>query len=124
MIDTLQRLYIIDGLNKQMEKVMNNLLTETKEILKDNGKNIFDILWYGTKDFVVSSDIQKLFDFEYDDGYGIEEIPLGLLLVGEDFWLERHEYDGSEWWEYKCIPTKPTQVKEIGVGKLQIDRGW
>ena len=97
---------------------MSNLLTETKQILEVNGKNIFDILWYGTEEFVVSSDIQKLFDFEYDDGYGIEEIPLDLVLVGEDFWMERHEYDGSEWWEYKCLPTKPTQVKELGVGKL------
>ena len=43
-------------------------------------------------------------NFEYNDGYGIEEINTDLILVGKDFWLERHEYDGSEWWEYKSMP--------------------
>ena len=41
---------------------------------------------------------------EYNDRYGLEEINTKLILVGKDFWLERHEYDGSEWWEYKSMP--------------------
>ena len=51
----------------------------------------------------VSPEITIL-NFEYDDGYGITEVNMGLKLVGKDFWLERHEYDGSEWWEYKTLP--------------------
>ena len=43
-------------------------------------------------------------NFEYNDGFGSEEINTELILVGKDFWLERHEYDGSEWWEYKSMP--------------------
>lgn len=37
----------------------------------------------------------------------------GLTLVGEDFWLERKEYDGQEWWEYKTTPIKPEKSKEL-----------
>lgn len=24
--------------------------------------------------------------------------------------MERHEYDGSEWWEFKTIPIKPNRL--------------
>lgn len=27
------------------------------------------------------------------------------MVVGDDWWLERHEYDGSEWWEFKRLPS-------------------
>jgi len=27
--------------------------------------------------------------------------------VGDDWWLERHEYDGSEWWVFQKLPIKP-----------------
>lgn len=26
------------------------------------------------------------------------------VVVGKDFWLERGEYDGSEWWSFKTTP--------------------
>lgn len=45
-------------------------------------------------------------DFKYDGGYGVNEVSLNLVVVGQDWWLERHEYDGSEWWELKEIPLK------------------
>lgn len=88
-----------------------NLLEETKEILKENDKLIFDILWFGTEKFVVDHDIQELFSIEYDDGFGGNEIPMALIVVGDNWWLERHEYDGSEWWEFKELPTKPELTK-------------
>lgn len=87
-----------------------NLLKETREILENNGKYIFDVLWIGTKNAVWDVDIQQLFNVEYDDGFGGQEIPSELIVVGEDWWLERHEYDGSEWWEFKKLPTKPNTV--------------
>jgi hypothetical protein len=40
-----------------------------------------------------------------------------LQLVGETFWIERAEYDGSEWWEYKEIPKRPSCK---GNGKIPI----
>lgn len=39
-----------------------------------------------------------------DEGYGAPEVATDLLVVGADFWLERCEYDGSEWWEFKQMP--------------------
>lgn len=35
------------------------------------------------------------------------ESVLDLLVVGNNWWLERHNYDGSEWWEFKRLPTRP-----------------
>ena len=43
-------------------------------------------------------------DFNYDDGYGSQELD-GVVLFKDNTWLERGEYDGSEWWEYKTPPT-------------------
>ena len=86
---------------------MANLLEETKEILEQHSKTFDDILFVGD-DFTHTKMTAKEFlehaNFEYNDGYGIEEINTDLILVGKDFWLERHEYDGSEWWEYKSMP--------------------
>lgn len=85
-----------------------NLLEETKEILENNNKKLEDILWIGSsKNFVDVNEFIKIADVEYDNGYGAPQVAENLLVVGVDWWLERHEYDGSEWWEYKSIPVKP-----------------
>ncbi len=46
-------------------------------------------------------------------GYGGEEVATDLLVVGEDWWLERHSYDGAEWFEYKTMYQKPTKELEL-----------
>ena len=43
-------------------------------------------------------------NFDYDDGYGGQNLH-GLVVFNDGSWLERGEYDGSEWWEYKHTPT-------------------
>lgn len=87
---------------------MINFLIETKEILKRNNKSSKDVLWVGNAESCISwQDFVKIANFEYDDGLGIQEIAKDLLVVGDNWWLERHEYDGSEWWEYKELPKKP-----------------
>lgn len=96
-----------------------NLLEETIECLLDNNRTETDVLWVGrnyydyeTKERVCYKNTWKDFcskaDFEYDAGFGGNEIPMDLIVVGKDFWLERHEYDGSEWWEFKTMPIKPS----------------
>ena len=45
----------------------------------------------------------------YNSGVGSREISPGLVVVGKNWWLERHEYDGSEWWEYKTKPITPSK---------------
>jgi hypothetical protein len=86
---------------------MENLLEETKNKLTVCHKTPKDVLWVGTSDgleAITWEEFTKLADFYYDNGYGEVEIRLNLVVVGKDWWLERHEYDGSEWWEYKEHP--------------------
>lgn len=86
-----------------------NLLTETVEKLQKNGKVPGDVLWVGTLDGTESSQwdaFALLANIEYDEGFGGNEIRMSLTVVGDGWWLERHEYDGSEWWEFKSLPAK------------------
>lgn len=45
-------------------------------------------------------------DFNYDSGYGTQQL-FGTLWHEDGSWQERGEYDGSEWWEHKQLPTIP-----------------
>ena len=85
-----------------------NLLQETIDELKTMGKNENDVIWVGNDKVSTSWEhFTKIANVDYSNGYGGAEIDGSLLVVGSDFWLERHEYDGSEWWEYKTLPKKP-----------------
>lgn len=50
-------------------------------------------------------------DFDYDAGYGMQEIDGTIWLMKPNTWLTRGEYDGSEWWEYNECPTVPEELK-------------
>lgn len=104
---------------------MSNLLEETIEILGENGKNEKDVRWvsvcsgdqYGFENdgMIVAlswESFKSKANREYDDGFGRSEVKSSLQVVGSDFWLERHEYDGSEWWEFKEMPKMPTDFLE------------
>ena len=43
--------------------------------------------------------------WEYNDGYGSQAYEGWITFKGSDVWLERAEYDGSEWWEVRRKPT-------------------
>ena len=91
-----------------------NLLQETLEILSEHGKTKGDVLWCGNEGvgYFTWEVFERLADKDYDNSYGDAEVVIDLLIVGKDFWLERHEYDGSEWGEYKTMPKKPDrQIK-------------
>ena len=95
---------------------MINLLEETEEILELNNKSYKDVLWVGNAESCISwQDFVKIANFEYDDGFGSQKIAEDLLVVGDNWWLERHEYDGSEWWEYKELPEKPVKYTFINI---------
>lgn len=49
-------------------------------------------------------------DFEYDSGFGSQELYGIVWLKDNEAWLERGEYDGSEWWSRK---ERPTITKEF-----------
>lgn len=110
-----------------------NLLEETKTDLYKHGKTIEDIKWVGTKHYYVDVDkFIELANVKYDDGFGAPEVAENLIITGDDWWMERHEYDGSEWWEFKEIPTEPEQkleLKALTVGQadengLDVSCGW
>jgi hypothetical protein len=50
-------------------------------------------------------------NFEYDSGYGGQELHGTVWLTRENTWLSRGEYDGSEWWEYNECPKVPDELK-------------
>jgi hypothetical protein len=86
-----------------------NLLEETLEFLKENGKTSDDVRWVGSRDgkYAVSwTEFEKIANIMYDSGYGGPEVASDLVVVGDDWWLERHEYDGAEWWEIKAAPVR------------------
>ncbi|MCU0437463.1 MAG: hypothetical protein MUC49_06065 [Raineya sp.] len=47
-------------------------------------------------------------DFEYDDGYGTQEL-YGIVWLEDGTWLSRREYDGSECWEHHIMPAIPSE---------------
>lgn len=50
---------------------------------------------------------------DYDSGFGAARVAEDLVVVGDNWWIERHEYDGNEWWEYKEKPKQTNEIKEI-----------
>lgn len=106
---------------------MTNLLEETIKCLEENGKRQEDVLWVGSRSYAFESweDFAKIASkTDYSAGYGAEEIATDLVVVGFDFWLERHEYDGSEWWEFKEIPAKPALCKKEMILRAEGEGGW
>ena len=106
-----------------------NLYKETLHILEENNKSIDDIdflilvdcddsnIWdVKDEDYYSTDDIQKFILWcnrysNYDDEFGGVEIPINVMVIFKDnSWIERHEYDGSEWWEYKETPKRVANV--------------
>ena len=55
------------------------------------------------------TDFLKEIDFDYDDGWGTQEV-FGLVWFDDGSWMERGEYDGAEWWEYRQTPDIPAYL--------------
>lgn len=60
---------------------------------------------YSVKDY---ENFLESMDFEYDNGYGIQELH-GVVWLEDGTWLTRGEYDGSEWWVHNVIPEIPKE---------------
>ena len=71
------------------------------------GKIVFITNHYPTYDQFL-----KDLDFQYDNGYGIQQLSGTIWLINGD-WFERGEYDGSEWWEYKTCPQIPEYLNPL-----------
>jgi hypothetical protein len=85
-----------------------NLLEETVLILEEHNLTPKDVLWVGNTEVRTDWDnFAQIANVEYDYGYGSQEVAFDLLIVGKDWWLERHEYGGAENWEFKKLLKKP-----------------
>lgn len=94
---------------------MTNLLQETLYELKKQNLTVDDICF--VSDGKVSCDWDTFAcdvkDYNYDSGFGDNEVNMYLKVVGADWWLERYEYDGSEWWEFKKLPVAPSMIGHV-----------
>lgn len=90
-----------------------NLYDEIVEVLKENYRVPKDILWIGTKDATIdrADFLDRAKKTDYDNGYGGSVIARDLIIVGDDWWLTRGEYDGREWWDFNTYPQRPRMRK-------------
>ena len=82
---------------------METAYQELLRILEENNKNLDNIKFIRIN--FDGSKIHKLDDlhFVYDNDFGGAEF-FGYILLDDNDWLERGEYDGATWWEYKKYP--------------------
>lgn len=91
-----------------------NLLAETIEILAQNGKTPDDVRWVGNATMKTTwEQFAQVADVKYNSGFGASEVATDLVIVGDDWWMSRGEYDGSEWWDFHCKPTEPLTSFEL-----------
>ncbi len=60
----------------------------------------------------------KFLDREYDNGYGSQDL-FGIVLCEDGVWMQRNQYDGSEWWEVMKYPNIRDVFDEIDVLKYE-----
>jgi hypothetical protein len=105
---------------------LTNLLEETLDILKSCRRTPESVLWVGSRDGELALSwgaFTKLAaDANYDAGFGGQEIASDLVVVGDGWWLERSEYDGSESWTFKQCPVGKLNAKPFT--RVTSGRSW
>lgn len=84
-------------------KIMRNYYDENKE-------DINAILPVDFTDEEYEKFLQDI-DVEYDNGYGIQQLS-GTIWCKDGVWIERGEYDGSEWWSVYSYPQIPKYLNK------------
>lgn len=98
----------------EMTNMERNLLLETISVLTENGKTWDSIVWIGSEDgFIELEEAKKLFDAEYDSWYWSAKVPTDLMIVGDNRWMTRWEYDGSECRDFHTYPQKPSNTLKV-----------
>ena len=94
---------------------MKNLYDETLHVLEMNDKSFDDVVAIQNDTHAISIEnfIEVAKKTNYDSDYGIAAVDTNLKVIGEDWWLERYEYDGAEWWVFKTLPRIKTNFKKI-----------
>lgn len=84
-------------------------------ILQDHDKTEEEILWVGLgykcgirdphSSVITWEEFKKnMGDFDASEA---SQIPYGTVIVGKDFWVERHYEYALEYWQYREFPKKP-----------------
>lgn len=95
-----------------------NLLTETQSDIEQSGHTVDEIIFIGSESSGHSCDWNEftmLANKDYDSGFGAQKVASDLVIVfsdGAKMW--RHEYDGSENWDYSAPFETPKETKKIG----------
>lgn len=100
---------------------MTNLLKETLKNMEVYGLVPEDIVYIGTNPnhnpphYACSwEEFTKLADAEYSSELGSQQVASDLVIVFSDgTFMDRGEYDGSEWWEINLPMLLPEQTKPI-----------
>lgn len=91
---------------------MINLLTETIDAIHAAGQTPQDIFFIGSPEAghrCTWAEFEAMADFEYDEGYGLQNVARDLVIVFTDeSRLERTNYDGSENW----VHVKPFAITD------------
>ena len=97
-----------------------NLLKETFDKMKENGVSPDDVIYvFNSFGYCSWEEFEELTNFNYDNGYGLIAIDLNLIVRGSDWWMEREEYDGSEWWRFCTMPLRSEQRHDPNVSLLR-----
>ncbi len=104
-----------------------NLLDETVRSLDSHNHSPSDVLWVGTSDvwFTWDEFADPATNANYDSRYGSPKVAQDLVIVGKDWWMNRHEYDGSEWWYFNTSPIIPTEHRapaNLTVNQANLDK--
>jgi hypothetical protein len=94
-----------------------NLLKETLADIIHSGHEPKDIIFIGSQESGHSctwEEFQTLADFDYDAGYGSQNVATDLIVVFKDgSFMRRYEYGGSEEWDYFTPFKMPEETKPI-----------
>ena len=96
--------------------LIKNLWEETMDVLKNYAltwDEVEYVLLEGQCCITKENFEEVARDTNYDAGYGIPEIRTDLIIMGWNWWLERREYDGMEWWDLKTKPYIPNKFRKI-----------
>jgi len=87
---------------------ITNLLQETENILKEYGKTWKDIRWIGSEDWGWFDWFDFVVVAQNDYCDRDVQVASDLVVVGDDWWLERWEDEsGLSGWAFKTLPKRP-----------------
>ena len=99
---------------------MNNLLCETNLMLQAAGLDWRDVKSIQVRNRRISVErFKELANREYDSGYGTRMVDGSLvILLNDGRWMERDEYDGSEWWRLVSPPQVIESLSDSSISTL------